>query len=352
MKMRVAMISPVIERVPPKKYGGTERIVEALTNNLVDQGVDVTLFATEDSKTKAKLISVFPKSLRESKTSDSESVEKTVYHLGTAYSQQNSFDIIHDHNSFTAMPIANLCRTPCVITMHGLINQNMAKMFKIFSKPNYVSISHDQIKYAKNFNDNIKTIYNGLNFHDYPVARKPKDYLLFVGRISIEKGVHVAIEVAEQLDIPLIIAAKLDRKDLAYFKQFIEPKLRNHQIRWIGEVNTAKRNKLMNEAICLINPVLWREPFGLTMIEAMACGCPVIAFNNGSVPEIIADKLSGFIVKDDQEMIAAVNMIELINRDDCRSYAINNFNEKIMTNSYLKLYEEILYKSSNKRLFI
>ncbi|MCL4354064.1 glycosyltransferase family 4 protein [Patescibacteria group bacterium] len=345
-KLRIAQIAPLIERVPPKKYGGTERVVSALTEELVRRGHDVTLFATRDSITSANLQSFYPRGLREAKIDRLQGVEMELYNIGRAYMNQDSFDIIHDHNSSLSMPTANLSKTPTVITIHGLIRQNTIKFFENFTNPNYVSISQDQIKHLKNVK-NITTIPNGLNFNDNPFGSKHKGYLLFVGRISMLKGLHHAIDVAEQLNIPLIIAAKLDNVDLSYFKEYIEPRLYNDHIKWIGEVDTKQRNKLMSGAICLLNPITWREPFGLTMIEAMACGCPVVAFDNGSISEIVENNKTGYVVRNDQEMIAAVGKIDNISREDCREHALKNFNDRLMTDRYEDLYEKILKRNKS-----
>ena len=179
----------------------------------------------------------------------------------------------------------------------------------------------------------------------YPFSSTHDGYLLYVGRISVEKGVHFAIETALYLNLPLIIAAKLDTKDLAYFNQYIKPHL-SESIRWIGEVSEEERNKLMSKAMCFLHPVTWKEPFGLTLIEAMACGCPVIAFKKGSIPEIIIHKKTGFVVLDIHEMIKAVKKINTIKREDCRKHALEKFNTKIMTDEYEKIYQKILNKKN------
>lgn len=339
--MKIAQIAPIIERVPPKKYGGTERVVYTLTEGLVKRGYDVTLFASGDSQTQAKLVSVFPKGLREARMKNLYGPNiTTLYNLGLAYSRQDKFDLIHDHTAPFGVAVANIAFTPTVLTLHGAITTDDKKLYQTLNRPYYVSISKAQRKPAPSLHY-AATIYNGLDFSNYPFSPSPDSYLLFVGRICLEKGVHIAIEVAQYLDLPLIIAAKLEEADLGYFKQYIEPRL-SETVRWIGEVTEAERNKLMAKALCLLHPITWAEPFGLTMIEAMACGCPVIAMKLGSVPELIANGKTGFIVSDIDEMISAVLNLDKINRQFCRDHARKNFNQDRMVTSYIKVYNKIV----------
>lgn len=345
MKLRIAQIAPIVERVPPKKYGGTERVVSTLTEELVRRGHDVTLFATKDSITQAKLEGFYPRALREARVDKTMGYELSAIHSGKVYDMQDKFDIIHDHNLTYGAPLGNLSKTPTVITLHGLLKPSTQKLIETFKNPYYVSISKDQIKYAKNI-EHVETIPNGLELKKYPFSAVSKGYILYVGRISLIKGTHIAIDVAQALNIPLIIAAKVDKVDEQYFKEYIEPRLYNGQVKWIGEVDTKERNKLMSEALCLINPITWREPFGLTMIEAMACGCPVVAFDNGSISEVMENGKTGFVVKDDQEMMEAILNLDKIDRKYCREYALKNFNEKVMGKRYEELYKKIILERS------
>ncbi len=342
--LRIGMIAPIAERVPPEKYGGTERVIYTLTEELVKRGHEVTLFATGDSKTSARLVSVYPQSLREAKVSDPYGLNVwTTLNVGLAYSRHKEFDVIHDHTDHYGAALANLIETPVVITRHGAFSAEYKKLYKTFQKPYVVSISDAQ---AKNITDTnyLGTVYNGLKMDHYPFSAKDQGYLLFVGRISIEKGVHYAIQAAQSLQLPLIIAAKLDRVDVPYFKEYIEPQL-SEQVVWVGEVNEKERNQLMSHALAFLHPVTWSEPFGLTLIESMACGCPVIAFNKGSIPEILVSGKTGFIVDDTDEMVEAVLNINKISRKMCRDYALENFNEQRMTESYEEIYYEILHQS-------
>lgn len=340
--LKIAQIAPIAERVPPKKYGGTERVISTLTEGLVKRGHKVTLFATGDSQTSARLISVYRRSLREAKIKDPYGLnEWTILHVGNAYEMEEEFDIIHDHNSIFGLPTAQFAKTPTIITIHGLITPVLRRLYEKFSRPHYVSVSKSQTAHLQDLKIE-SCIYNGLNMEDYPFSKENKGYLLFVGRLSIDKGVHHAIDVAQDLDLPLIIAAKLDDVDRHYFRSYIEPRLFDEQVKWIGEVSDSERNKLMSEAIALLHPVTWREPFGMVMIEAMACGCPVIAFNKGSIPEIIVNGKTGFVVNDVEEMIGAVLKVNQIDRKECRRYSLATFSAEEMVGKYEKIYEKIL----------
>jgi glycosyltransferase involved in cell wall biosynthesis len=340
--MKIAQIAPLAERVPPKKYGGTERVVFTLTEELVKRGHKVTLFASCDSITTANLQPIYPRSLREGRINNPYGPNIiNMTNIGQAYSMHDKFDIIHDHNGYLGLPTANISKTPVVMTLHGSISPYEKKAFEIMRKPYLVSISNAQRKPAPDLNY-IDTVHNGLNLENLPFSEEHQGYLLFVGRLTMEKGVHFAIEAAHNLNLNLKIAAKLDSVDMGYFNEYIGPKLSEEQVQWVGEVDETERNKLMSEALCLLHPVTWREPFGLAMIEAMACGCPVVAFNKGSIPEIVKNKKNGYVVNDLEEMIEAVKSINNINRKYCRKYAIKNFNGKAMTDKYEAVYNKLL----------
>ncbi len=340
--MKIAQIAPIVERVPPKKYGGTERVVYALTEELVRRGHEVTLFASGDSITTAELISVYPKGLREARLKDMYGLNTWVLsHIGLAYSMQDRFDIIHDHSGHLSLPTANIAQTPVVMTMHGPFTFENKFIFKKLNKPYIATISEAQRIPDIN---HIGTVYNGLDLNDYPFSAEHDGYLLFVGRISEEKGIHLAVEVAKDLNLPLIIAAKLEAVDLAYFREKVEPELTD-QIRWIGEVDEKDRNKLYSRAMAFLHPALWSEPFGLTLIEAMACGCPVIGFNRGSIPEIVKNGKTGFVVNNVDEMLDAVYNIDKIDRKACREHALANFNAQKMADGYERVYNEVLRRT-------
>lgn len=339
--MRIAQIAPLVERVPPRRYGGTERVVHALTEELVRRGHDVTLYASGDSITSARLRSVYPCGLREAGLLDAYRFTNwTLLSVGLAYEASAEFDIIHDHLLPFTLPTANLSATPVVGTMHGPFTRETRKLLQLLQGPHIVTISNAQLFGAADINY-AGTVYNGLSMRHYPFSDEPEGYLLFVGRISMEKGVHIAIDVASALGVPLVIAAKLETVDREYFREYVEPRL-SSRIRWVGEVDEDERNVLMSKARCFLHPVQWREPFGLTLIEAMACGCPVVAIRKGSIPEIVKDGETGFVVDDVEEMIAAVDSIEVIDRAYCRRYALENFSAERMTDGYEAIYQRIV----------
>lgn len=347
--MRIAQIASIAERVPAKKYGGSERIVYTLTEELVKRGHDVTLFASGDSVTSAKLSSCVPLSLRETNIQNPYGLnELLLKHIGLAYAQQDKFDIIHDHIYSVSMPTANLSKTPVVSTVHSMFHQDNIPLYKAMNKVNLVTISDSQ----KPKNEKLTiagTVYHGLNMRHYPFGESPKGYLLFCGRMSMEKGVHFAIEAAQKLDLPLKIIARVADYELDYFKTYVKPQLSDSRLEFIGEVDEDTRNELMAGAIAMLHPVTWPEPFGLTMIESMACGTPVVAFNQGSIPEVIDDGKTGFVVRTVPEMVAAVKKIVTISRAYCREYALTRFTAAKMAEGYEKIYESILERKNPTR---
>jgi glycosyltransferase involved in cell wall biosynthesis len=346
--MRIAQIANIAERVPPKKYGGTERVIYTLTEELVRKGHDVTLFASGDSITSAKLSSVFPMGLREAKVKDLYGYNiPSLLNMASAYARHKEFDIIHDHNPTMGLPVAHVISTPTVMTWHGPYSDDVITYFSKLDKPKFVSISNSQAKDALNMVNFAGTVYNGLNMADYPFSAEHEGYLLYVGRISKEKGVHVAIEVAAKLQIPLVIAAKLDRivpADMQYFYNHITPRLKKYAglVKWIGEVDEAERNKLMSRAMCFLHPVFFAEPFGLTLIESMACGCPVVAFNKGAIPEVVSDGKTGFVVSYFDDMVESIKKINTIDRKYCREYSLTTFSGARMAAGYETIYKKII----------
>src|SRR5258708_928213 len=344
--MKIAQIANVAVRVPPEKYGGTERVVHALTEELVKRGHEVTLFASGDSTTSARLISVVPKSIQAANLPDLwGSNPWSMLNIGLAYEMQDQFDIIHDHHFEISTPTANLSHTPVVMTLHSVINDNNKQLFQELDNINYVTISKAQAKPAPSLNY-AGNVYHGLAMDNFPFSNQPGKYLLFVGRISEEKGVHFAIKTAQALKLPLIIAAKLNKgagPDEEYFHKQVKPYL-SSRIKWVGEVNDRQKTELMSKALVCLHPVTWPEPFGLTMIESMACGCPVIGFDQGSIPEVIRNGKSGFVVKNLSQMIKAVKNVSSINRAACRAYALSKFSVKNMADGYEAIYKQVLAK--------
>ena len=344
--MRIAQIASLFERVPPKRYGGTERFVSLLTEELVNRGHKVTLFASGDSITNAKLIPVNPHSLRESHILDTNPY--TVLATAMAYKNADKFDIIHNNTypDYVAFPAAYSSTTPTVTTLHTPFNIENTRLFEAYKDLNFVPISNNQRRSLPGLNY-TRTIYHGVPVNKFPFKKTHGNYLLYVGRIALIKGTHFAIDVAEALNKELIIAAKLDPQDIEYFNRFIGSRLSNGRIKWVGEVTDEERNDLMANALCLLHPITWKEPFGLTLIESMACGTPVVAFRKGSIPEIIIDKKTGFIVETENEMIRAVKKISSISRSECRKHVRDNFNLKKMVDAYEKLYYEIVNGKKN-----
>lgn len=348
--MRIAQIAPIVETIPPKKYGGTERIVYYLCEELVKMGHEVTLFASGDSHTSAKLVAVAPMSLRQAQA-------KRIYGLNVAaeltiakaFEMQNQFDIIHDHSGqdragHLAMALGHFAETPTVVTMHNAFTKSRWPLFQAFYNTRIVSISKKHKPKKLKLPNHIGVVYNGLAMADYPFSEKQEGYLLFVGRMSRKKGLHIAIKVAQCTNLPLKIAAKLDttfKDDVAYFEEMIKPNL-NEDIVWLGEVDEPTRNALMSKALCLLHPGLWREPFGLNLIEAMACGAPVVAFKRGSIPEIIVDQETGYVAKDLDDMITAVKNVATLDRAAIRAYSLDTFNAYNMAKGYVGIYENIL----------
>ena len=343
--MRIAQIAPVWERIPPKKYGGTERIIYYLTEELVRRGHEVTLYASGDSITTAKLNSVTPQNLRDTQKKDIYNGlnEYNMLNFAQAYQDQDQFDIIHDHNGPSSLATANISRVPVVYTLH-YIAEKETLLWRSLNNPFLVSISKGALK--KNWNmQSFATVYHGLKMDDFPFSEKPNGYLLFVGRMHPDKGVHNAIKVAQTLNMKLIIAArylKTVKVERDYFEKYVKPHLTDPRIKFIGEVDEKTRNHLMSKAICILHPITWPEPFGLTMIEAMACGCPVVAFNKGSIPEIVVNGKTGFVVNSVAQMIQAVKNIDKISRKACREYALETFSVEKMADNYLEVYEKAI----------
>lgn len=344
--MRIAQIAPLVERVPPPKYGGTERVVFSLTEELVRRGHDVTLFASGDSITSAHLDSVFPTALRGTGIEPLYGANVHVLRmLGRAYSEApDRFDIIHDHTGALGIPFAQMSKVPVVSTFHGNVPAEEIALYEEFTRAHAIAISHS-MKTSTPVLKNAVTVYNGLAMTHYPFSEKPGEYLLYVGRICYDKGTHSAVEVARRLNMPLIIAAKLEKNEpeQQYFHTYVKPFL-SETVRWVGEVDEAERNRLMASARAFLHPIHWDEPFGLTMIEAMATGTPVVAFRRGSVPEIIVDGVSGFVVDTIDEMVEAVKKTVSLDRAACRAYALTNFNERRMADGYESLYQHLIGK--------
>jgi len=336
--MKIAQVSPLFESVPPRAYGGTERIVHYLTEELVFQGHEVTLFASGDSQTSAELCSVTPEALRLSSKCQDVMAWHTLQ-LATVAREAEDYDIIHFHTDFSHFPLWRQMYVPQVTTLHGRLDlPDLPAVYNEFRDMPVISISDSQrlplpMAYWSG------TVYNGAPRDLYDFVPSAGSYFAFVGRISPEKGIEVAIEIALKTGVPLKIAAKIDPFDQTYFDTCIRHQLDHPLIEYIGEVNEHEKNELLGGALALLFPIDWPEPFGLVMIEAMACGTPVIAFRHGSVPEVMIDGVTGFIVTNLEEALEAVDQIETIDRRACRRHFENHFTDQHMAEGYLQIYE-------------
>ena len=340
--MKIAQIAPLWERVPPFRYGGIELIVGLLTDELVQRGHEVTLFASGDSITTANLKSVHDQALR----LDPNIKEAGLYEqmmLYDAYRNAQDFDIIHSHIGCAALPYSSFVKTPTVHTMHGIFTADNEKMFQRFSWQPYVSISEAQREPRLGLNY-IHTVYNGIDTDTYTFQPTPAQptYLAFVGRLSPEKGPLQAIKIARASGLPLKMAGKIDVVDRDFYREQLEPEIDGEQIQYLGEVSHEEKVQLLGGASVTLFPITWREPFGLVMIEAMASGTPVIGMGLGSVPEIIAHEKTGFVCHSLENMIEAIPEAIKLDRQTCRDYVLSRFSVQSMTDQYEKAFQMAL----------
>jgi len=339
--MKIAQIAPLIESVPPRLYGGTERVVSYLTEELVRLGHDVTLFASGDSQTSARLVACCEQALR----LDPRVREHVPYHLAMLDKVKRlaaRFDVLHFHTDLVHFPVFSSVRQATVTTLHGRLDLfELQDFYGSFSNMPLVSISNAQRTAIPDANF-VATVLHGLPRDLLPATyRRNGDYLAFVGRIAPEKGVDRAIEIARKVGMPLKIAAKVDRVDETYFRQVIAPLLRARSVQFIGEIDEREKVRFLGDAQALLFPVDWPEPFGLVMIEAMACGTPVLAFDRGSVREVIDNGVSGIIVNGVTEAISAVRAVTRLDRKAVRQRFEQRFTAKRMAAQYVRLYEEL-----------
>ncbi|MFL6213733.1 MAG: glycosyltransferase family 4 protein [Blastocatellia bacterium] len=339
--MRIAQVSPLYESVPPKLYGGTERVVASLTEELVRQGHEVTLYASGDSITSANLVACSPRSLR----LDENCVDAIARHftmLERVFSEAERYDIIHFHIDYLHFPLSRRTRIRQLSTLHGRLDiPDLAPLYHEYRDMPLVSISNAQ-REPLSWANWKGTIYHGLPDDLFRLQEKPGDYLVFLGRLSQEKRPDRAIEIAKRAGIKLKIAAKVDKSDREYFNAEIKPLLAHPLIENIGEIGELEKQEFLGNARALLFPIDWPEPFGLVMIEAMACGTPVIAYPCGSVPEIVDNGLTGCIVNDVDEAVRAIARLDSIDRRRCRAVFEQRFTAKRMANDYLKVYDRIL----------
>ncbi|MDT7951770.1 MAG: glycosyltransferase family 4 protein [Acetobacteraceae bacterium] len=342
--MRIAQIAPLHEAVPPKLYGGTERVVSFLTEELVALGHDVTLFASGDSVTSAKLEPIWPRALRLD-PAIRDPIAPHMLLMEAARRRADEFDVLHFHMDYWSFSLFGRQRTPFVTTMHGRLDlPELQPVFNTFPHAPVVSISDSQRRPLPQANY-VRTVHHGLPQNLLTPQPGKQDYLAFLGRIAPEKGPDKAIRIARAAGIKLKIAAKVDRVDQVYFDTVIRPMLADGGVEMIGEINDAQKPEFLSGAVGLLMPIDWPEPFGLVMIEAMACGTPVIAFNRGSVPEIVEPGLTGFIVEDEVGAIAAVSKLGTLSRAAVRQEFDNRFTARRMAEDYLSIYRNLAGES-------
>ncbi|MBP5972385.1 glycosyltransferase family 4 protein [Brasilonema sp. CT11] len=338
--MKIAQVAPLWERVPPPTYGGIELVVSRLTDELVRRGHDVTLFASGDSQTLAKLEAVYPRALR----LDPNVKEYGVYEmleLSQVYEIAKEFDIIHSHMGITALPLASFVQTPTVHTVHSSFTTDNQNLYIHHNQQPYVSISNAQRQINLNY---VNTVYNGIDLEDYPFVPQHQQppYLAFLGRFAPEKGPQHAIAIAKKAGWHLKMAGKVDIVDSEFFEQEIAPQIDGEQIQYLGEIDHAEKVKLLGNAAITLFPIAWQEPFGLVMTESMATGTPVIAVNLGSVPEVIDHGVSGFVCQSYDEMAAMIPAALELNRQTCREHVENKFSVSQMVDGYEAVYKKII----------
>jgi glycosyltransferase involved in cell wall biosynthesis len=339
--MRIAQVAPLYESVPPKYYGGTERIVSYLTEELVRQGHEVTLFASGDSETKARLVAACRRSLR----MDKHCVDQLAHHilmLEHVSQRVVEFDIVHFHVDYLHFPLSRRQPMTHVTTLHGRLDiPDLVPLYKEFQDMPVVSISNGQREPLPWANWQA-TVYHGLPANLYRFRAQPGSYLAFLGRISPEKRVDRAIKIAKQVQIPLKIAAKVDRVDKEYFESEIVPLLPDPLVELVGEIGEVEKDNFLGNAYALLFPIDWPEPFGLVIVEAMACGTPVIAYRGGAVPEVIEEGHTGFIVKGFKDAVEAVRRVPKLSRKRCREVFEQRFTTTRMANDYVRVYERLI----------
>ena len=334
--LRVAMLAPIAWRVPPRHYGPWERVVHLLTEALVRLGVDVTLFATKDAQTSARLVGTAPKPYEEDPSMDAKVWE--CLHIATVFEQAERFDLIHNHFDFLPLSYSGLVETPLVTTIHGFSSERILPVYQKYNATaHYVAISdadrHASLDYAA-------TIHHGIDLGEFTLQQEPGEYLLFFGRIHPDKGAKEAIEVAHRSGRPLVMAGIV--QDRAYFEQEVEPHLDGEQITYTGSVGPAERDRLLGGAYALLHLIGFEEPFGLSVAEAMACGTPVVATPRGSMPELIQDGVTGALVDSPEEAAAALPALAALDRARIHQHAKACFSQQRMAEAYLDVYRRVL----------
>ena len=330
------MLAPISWRTPPRHYGPWEWVVSMLTEGLVRKGVDVTLYATADSLTEARLRSVAPNPWSEDPELDPKVWE--CLHISKVFEEADQYDLIHNNFDFLPLSYSGLVDTPVVTTIHGFSSPKIVPVFKKYNQRGYyVAISasdrHPDLEYSA-------TIHHGIPLDLYPYRETPERYLLFFGRIHHDKGVYESIRLAKQVDLPLVIAGII--QDQNYFDRYVKPYIDDDKVRYIGPIGPDEKGKVLGGALAMLHLINFDEPFGLSVAESMACGTPVIAFNRGSMPELIADKETGFLVDDLDQARDALYNLKSIDRRNCRRHVEENFSVDLMVDRYIDVYKKIL----------
>lgn len=338
--MRIAQVAPLAESVPPRLYGGTERVVAWLTDELVELGHDVTLFASGDSATRAKLVAAWPRALRLGRPR-SDPVAAQAALLEVVARDARNFDVIHCHVDWLHLPLLSRLGVPFVTTPHGRLDlPGFSEVVRRFPGAPFVSISNNQRMPLREANW-LGTVYHGLPADSLRPAFASGSYLAFLGRLAREKGPEAAMRIAPAAGMALQIAAKVPRGDRSYFTEQLEAKIDGIEVQLVGEVNDGAKEKFLGAAAALLFPIDWPEPFGLVMIEAMACGTPVIAFRRGSVPEIIDEGVTGFVVDDEAQAVRAIGRLGELDRHRIRARFEQRFTANRMAGEYLRHYEAL-----------
>lgn len=345
------MISPVEERVPPRKYGGTELVVYNLVEGLIKNGHKVTLAASGDSITSAKLFPLAKNALRTRFNGHDQALKlrEAFKYIAVAralkLASQKKFDIVHNHIGWRVMPFSFFIKMPMITTLHGpLTDYYQRTVYSQFKKANLISISNNQREPAPDLNY-IATVYNGIEVDKFSFDNKPRDYFAFLGRISPEKGIYFAIKAALKAKVKLLIGAKIDVVDQKFYQSKIKHLIDSKQIKFLGELTHKQKVKLLKNARAVINPINWQEPFGLVMTEAMACGTPVIATRRASAPEIVVDGKTGFLVDPKNPIpgiVKSIKKLDQIKREDCRKHVEDKFATTQMAAGYEKAYEKVI----------
>ncbi|GAA4921591.1 glycosyltransferase family 4 protein [Mucilaginibacter defluvii] len=333
--MKVAVLAPVAWRTPPRHYGPWEQVASNIAEGMVKLGVDVTLFATGDSITAGKLEAVCEQGYEEDRSQDAKVLE--CLHISNLMEKAGEFDLIHNNFDFLPLTYSGLIDTPLITTIHGFSSEKIIPVYKKYnSRGHYVSISNSDRSSELEY---FATVYNGLDVKDFSFNIEPEDYLIYFGRIHHHKGTAESIEIAKRTGKKLLIAGII--QDEGYYKEKVEPHL-NDQIQYVGHAGPDKRKELLGKASALLHPINFDEPFGMSVAEAMLCGTPVIAFNRGSMPELIKHQETGYLVNNVDEAMEAVAQLPKINRNECYQWASSQFSCDKMVSDYYKLYQQIL----------